>query len=180
MKKRDLFAELMQGVNEMGEHREGKITLRQYEVEAMPAPEVTAAEIVSLREKVGDRAVLRAIHFYEDNKRVLKEVEALKNNDFETFKKYILESGASSYMYNQNVFSTKQPSIQPVSLALALTESVLKGKGAWRVHGGGFAGTIQAFVPNELLDEYKKTIEDVFGEGSCYVLAIRPVGGTEI
>lgn len=136
--------------------------------------------IPALREAVGDRAVLRAIHFYADNARVLKEVAALKDNDFDTFKKYILESGASSYMYNQNVFAVKQPDIQPVSVALALSESVLKGKGAWRVHGGGFAGTIQAFVPNELLDTYKTTMEKVFGEDSCYVLSIRPVGGTEI
>lgn len=137
-------------------------------------------EIPELRQKVGDRAVLRAIHFYNDNKRVLKEVDALKNKDFEAFKQYILESGASSYMYNQNVFATKQPDVQPVSLALAISESVLKGKGAWRVHGGGFAGTIQAFVPNELLDAYKKRIEEIFGEGSCYVLSVRPVGGAEI
>lgn len=137
-------------------------------------------KIPELRKAVGDRAVLRAIHFYGDNARVLDEVAALKNHDFETFKKYILESGASSYMYNQNVFATKQPEVQPVSLALAISESVLKGKGAWRVHGGGFAGTIQAFVPNELLDEYKTEIEKIFGEGACYVLAVRPVGGAEI
>ncbi len=104
----------------------------------------------------------------------------LLKNDFEQFKQLVIESGDSSYMYNQNVFATKQPEIQPVSIALALSEQVLEGKGAWRVHGGGFAGTIQAFVPNDLLDEYKSTLEAVFGEGSCYVLAIRPVGGAEI
>lgn len=138
------------------------------------------AKIPELREAVGDRAVLRAIHFYKDNERVLREVDALKKNDFEKFKQLVIESGDSSYMYNQNVFATKQPEIQPVSIALALSEQVLDGKGAWRVHGGGFAGTIQAFVPNDLLDEYKSTLEAVFGEGSCYVLAIRPVGGAEI
>lgn len=136
--------------------------------------------ISAIREKVGDRAVLRAIHFFADNERVLKEVDALKKGDFETFKSYILESGASSYMYNQNVFSPKKPSAQPVSLALALSESILKDKGAWRVHGGGFAGTIQAFVPNEILSDYKNAMESVFGEDSCYVLIIRPVGGVEI
>lgn len=120
------------------------------------------------------------MHFYKDNERVLREVDALKKNDFEQFKQLVIESGDSSYMYNQNVFATKQPEIQPVSIALALSEQVLEGKGAWRVHGGGFAGTIQAFVPNDLLDEYKSTLEAVFGEGSCYVLAIRPVGGAEI
>ena len=83
-------------------------------------------------------------------------------------------------MYNQNVFSSKQPNVQPVSVALAISEKVLKGKGAWRVHGGGFAGTIQAFVPNELLDTYKSEIERVFGEGSCHVLSVRPVGGAEV
>ncbi len=138
------------------------------------------AKIPELRKAVGDRAVLRAMHFYKDNERVLREVDALKNNDFEQFKKLVIESGDSSYMYNQNVFAVKQPEVQPVSIALALSEQVLDGKGAWRVHGGGFAGTIQAFVPNGLLEEYKTTLEAVFGEGSCYVLAIRPVGGAEI
>lgn len=136
--------------------------------------------IPAIREKVGDRAVLRAIHFFADNARVLKEVDALKKGNFDEFKAYILESGDSSYKYNQNVFSTKKPLEQPVSLALSLSESVLRGKGAWRVHGGGFAGTIQAFVPNEILADYKNAMESVFGEGSCYVLIIRPVGGVEI
>lgn len=136
--------------------------------------------IPAIREKVGDRAVIRAMHFFADNERVLKEVDALKNGDFETFKSYILESGDSSYKYNQNVFSVKKPQEQPVSLALAVSESILKGKGAWRVHGGGFAGTIQAFVPNELLEDYKNAIESIFGEDSCYVLIIRPVGGVEV
>ena len=137
-------------------------------------------EIAAVRKRVGDRAVLRAMHFYADNARVLKEVAALRAGDFETFKQYILESGNSSYMYNQNVFSVKKPQEQPVSLALAISQRVLAGRGAWRVHGGGFAGTIQAFVPLDLLDTYKSEIERVFGEGACYVLSIRPVGGAEI
>ena len=136
--------------------------------------------IPALRSELGDRAVLRAIHFFNDNARVLKEVDALKNNDFEKFKACVIESGESSYKYNQNVFAPKQADIQPVSVALAVSEEILKGKGAWRVHGGGFAGTIQAFVPNDLLDVYKTEIEAIFGEGSCYVLSIRPVGGVEI
>ena len=136
--------------------------------------------IPAVREKVGDRAVIRAMHFFADNDRVLKEVDALKKGNFDEFKSYILESGDSSYKYNQNVFSTKKPLEQPVSLALAISESILKGKGAWRVHGGGFAGTIQAFVPNEILADYKNAMESIFGEGSCYVLIIRPVGGAEI
>lgn len=137
-------------------------------------------EIAAVRERVGDRAVLRAMHFYADNARVLKEVDALRSGDFEAFKQYILASGNSSYMYNQNVFSVKKPQEQPVSLALAISQRVLEGRGAWRVHGGGFAGTIQAFVPLDLLEIYKSEIERVFGEGACYVLSIRPVGGTEI
>lgn len=138
------------------------------------------SEIAEIRKKVGDRAVLRAMHFYADNARVEKEVAALRAGDFESFKQYILESGSSSYMYNQNVFSVKKPTEQPVSLALAVSERLLRGKGAWRVHGGGFAGTIQAFVPLTLLDTYKSEMERIFGEGACYVLSIRPVGGTEI
>ncbi len=152
----------------------GKSVLREVDREEFEK------NIPELRKAVGDRAVLRAIHFYNDNDRVVKEVAALKARDFEAFKSLILESGASSYMYNQNVFATKQPDVQPVSLALAVSEAVLKGKGAWRVHGGGFAGTIQAFVPNDLLEKYKAEIERIFGEGSCYVLSVRPVGGAEI
>ncbi|MBR2953377.1 MAG: galactokinase [Clostridia bacterium] len=152
----------------------GKKVLREVDEEEFKK------NIPAVREKVGDRAVIRAMHFFADNDRVLKEVDALKNGDFETFKSYILESGDSSYKYNQNVFSVKKPQEQPVSLALAISESILKGKGAWRVHGGGFAGTIQAFVPNDILADYKNAMEGIFGEGSCYVLIIRPVGGVEV
>lgn len=136
--------------------------------------------IAEIREKLGERPLLRTIHFFCDNERVEKEAEALKNSNFEEFKALTIESGYSSYMYNQNVFSSSLPLSQPVSLALALSEVLLKGKGAWRVHGGGFAGTIQAFVPVEELNEYKEKTEAVFGKGSCYVLSIRPFGGTEI
>lgn len=138
------------------------------------------ANIAGIKKKLGERPLLRAIHFFEDNKRVEKEAQALKNGDFEAFKTLTVASGYSSYMYNQNVFSSSTPLAQPVSLALAVSEVILKGKGAWRVHGGGFAGTIQAFVPNDLLEEYKENMEAVFGEGSCYILAIRPFGGTEV
>lgn len=138
------------------------------------------ANIPAIREKLGERPLLRAIHFYADNRRVDAEAEALAAGDFETFKALTIDSGRSSYMYNQNVFAASAPLQQPVSLALALSETILKGKGAWRVHGGGFAGTIQAFVPNDLLTEYKEKTEALFGEGACYVLSIRPVGGTEV
>ena len=83
-------------------------------------------------------------------------------------------------MLNQNVYTPKNPTEQKLSLALAVSTEILDGKGAWRVHGGGFAGTIQAFVPNEILDEYKNAIEGIFGEGSCHILIIRPVGGTQV
>ena len=133
-----------------------------------------------VRDKLGERPALRAIHFYNENRRVEAEAKALNEGDFDTFKVLTIESGLSSYTYNQNVFASSQPQSQPVALALAVSESVLKGRGAWRVHGGGFAGTIQAFVPYDLLDEYKRRLEALFGEGACYVLAIRPFGGTEI
>ncbi len=133
-----------------------------------------------IRDVAGDRAVLRAMHFYNENVRVTKQAEALKSGDFNAFKALIIESGFSSYMYNQNVYTCKAPANQPVSLALAICQDVLSGKGAWRVHGGGFAGTIQAFVPMECLDEFKSRICAVFGEKSCYVLNIRPEGGIKV
>lgn len=136
--------------------------------------------IPSLKDKVNDRAIIRAYHFYNENIRVENAVNSLESNDFESFKNTITESGFSSYLYNQNVYSPKTPTDQKLSLALCVSEDILKGKGAWRVHGGGFAGTIQAFVPNDMLDEYKNTMEAVFGEGSCYVLIIRPVGGARV
>ncbi len=138
------------------------------------------AELPVLKDKVNDRALLRAIHYFNENKRVDKAIECLESNDFEGFKNIIIESGYSSYMLNQNVFTPKNPTEQKISLALALSQELLKGKGAWRVHGGGFAGTIQAFVPNNMLKKYKDTMESVFGEGTCHVLIIRPVGGTQV
>ena len=138
------------------------------------------ASISKVREAVNDRAVLRAKHFFNENDRVDAEVAALEKGDFEAFKALVIESGFSSYMYNQNVFTCKYPTSQAVSVALAMCHDILKGKGAWRVHGGGFAGTIQAFVPNDILPEFKAAICRVFGEKSCYVLNIRPVGGVRI
>lgn len=138
------------------------------------------SKIAEVREKAGDRAVLRAMHFFADNARVDFEAEALQNGDFELFKKGVIESGRSSYMYNQNVYPSSAPQDQPLSIGLCIAESLLSGKGAWRVHGGGFAGTMQAFVPNELLDEYITEMKKVFGEKSCYVLSIRPCGGVEV
>ena len=133
-----------------------------------------------IRDVAGDRAVLRAMHFYNENVRVEKQSKALKAGDFEAFKALVVESGFSSYMYNQNVYTCRAPENQPVSVALAICQDVLNGKGAWRVHGGGFAGTIQAFVPADRLEEFKSRICAVFGEKSCYVLNIRPEGGIKV
>lgn len=136
--------------------------------------------VPSLMGRVSDRALLRAFHFYRENERVEKAIAALESNNFDDFKKVINESGRSSYMYNQNVYTPKNPAEQKISLALCISEGILGVDGAYRVHGGGFAGTIQAFVPAELLEEYKNSIETVFGKGSCHVLIIRPVGGTRV
>lgn len=133
-----------------------------------------------LREKAGDRAVLRAMHFFSDNLLAQEEAKALKAGDFASFKEMIIASGRSSSTRLQNVFSCHNPSEQGLSLALAISEKILAGKGAWRVHGGGFAGTIQAFVPMNMLEEYREKIENVFGEGSCHVLSIRSAGGTKV
>lgn len=133
-----------------------------------------------ISKKISERAVLRALHYFGENEKVEKLVSSLDKKDFEQFKKTIIESGYSSYMYNQNVYATKSPLNQPLSLALALSEDLLRGKGAWRVHGGGFAGTIQAFVPNEMLSKYKELMNSVFGNDACYVLSIRPFGGVKI
>jgi len=133
-----------------------------------------------IREKVGDRAILRAIHFQKDNQRVVDQVAALEKNDFKAFLGMVVDSGFSSYMYNQNIYPVNNVKEQGVSLALALSDLILKGKGAWRVHGGGFAGTIQAFVPEELLDKYITTLEHLFGKGACHKLFIRQKGADRI
>ena len=133
-----------------------------------------------IREKVGDRAILRAIHFQGDNQRVVDQVAALERNDFRSFLDLVIDSGYSSYMYNQNIYPVNNVKEQGVSLALALSDLVLKGEGAWRVHGGGFAGTIQAFVPNKLLDKYVTTLEHIYGPGSCHKLFIRQAGAGRV
>lgn len=138
------------------------------------------AAIPQLREKCGDRAVLRAIHEFQDNARVLKQVAALEEGDFDRFLQLITESGQSSWVYLQNVVPAGATLHQDVAVALALCEKYLEGKGAYRVHGGGFAGTVQAFVPYELLDSFRTGIENALGEGSCHVLSIRPQGGVEM
>ena len=128
----------------------------------------------------GDRAVMRAIHFYQENARVPKQVAALKAGDFEGFLALVKQSGYSSYMYLQNVIPAGYKEHQDVAVSLALCEHYLAGRGAYRVHGGGFAGTVQAFVPFDILEEFRNGIDAVLGEGACHVLSIRPQGGVEM
>ncbi len=133
-----------------------------------------------LREKCGDRAVLRAIHFYQENRRVPQAVEALRRNDFEGFLKVLRASGRSSYMYLQNVSPAGAVREQAMAVTLALCEHYLDGTGACRVHGGGFAGTAQAFVPLERLEQFRAGMDAALGQGACHILSIRAQGGVEL
>lgn len=144
------------------------------------AEEVFFAAIPALRQSCGDRAVLRAIHFYQENERVLRQVEALEKNDFAAFLALVRECGYSSYMYLQNVIPAGRKAQQEMAVSLALCERYLQGRGAYRVHGGGFAGTVQAFVPLDLLETFVDGVEAVLGEGACHVLSVRPYGGVEL
>lgn len=136
--------------------------------------------IVKVREQVGDRGVLRALHFIRENERVQKEVSYLSDEDIEGFLKTVAASGNSSYKYLQNVYSNADVQHQNVSLALAISEDFLGDNGVSRVHGGGFAGTIQAFVKNDIVIEYQKIMDKVFGQGACSVLKIRKYGGMKV
>ena len=138
------------------------------------------AAIPALREKCGDRAVMRAIHEYNENRRVPQQVAALERGDFDTFLRLIRESGFSSWMYLQNVIPAGYVNQQAMAVALGLCEHYLAGRGAYRVHGGGFAGTVQAFVPFDLLESFRAGIDAALGEGACHVLSIRPQGGVEM
>ena len=154
-------------------HYFGKSVLREVD------ESVFYESLGQLRKTVSDRALLRAMHFFGDNARVPKQAEALKQKDMQTFRELMNESGRSSFMLLQNVCPT-DASERGLALALALSERMLAGKGAWRVHGGGFAGTILALVPLELLPAYQSQMERVFGQGCCYRFAVRPVGGVKI
>ena len=133
-----------------------------------------------LRESCGDRAVLRSLHFLRENQRVVEQVQALEKGDFERFLQLVGCSGRSSWMYLQNVIPAGNRSQQAMAVTLALCEELLQGQGAFRVHGGGFAGTVQAFVPMDLLDGFCRGAEAVLGAGACHVLSVRPQGGTEL
>ena len=146
---------------------------------------LTEADIIksipALRETLGDRAILRALHFVRENDRVGTIRAALKNSDVKAFLSGILASGASSFKFLQNVFTTINVKEQGLSLALALAEGYLDGKDcAWRVHGGGFAGTIQVFIKNEYVDGFVALMDSVFGEGAAMNLKIRPVGACRL
>ncbi len=136
--------------------------------------------IEALRKEVPDRAVLRAMHFFAECTRAVKLCDAVLEDRFNDFLELIIENGHSSYEYNQNAYSVKNTKEQGVCVGLALSQKVLSGKGAWRLQGGGFAGTIQAFVPQSALSQYHKLIESVFGTGSCYVLNIRNFGAVKV
>ena len=161
--------------------REMKAVAAYYQKEVLSEVEPGRffTDIAKLRPLVGDRAILRAMHFFQETDRVVEEIETLNSNDFSEFLQLMIESGRSSYMYLQNVLNPKSMD-QGLGLALALSESYLKGRGGWRVHGGGLAGTIQVIVKSEDLSGYRHMIEDVFGKDSCHILRIRKEGGIRI
>ena len=153
----------------------GKKVLRETDEETV------ISAIPALREQLGDRAVMRALHFFEENRRVAKQKDALCAGDLDAFFENVIASGRSSFCYLQNVFTPKNVNEQGVSLALCVAEKLLAGKkAAWRVHGGGFAGTIQAFVPADYVEEFRRKMDAALGDGHCMVLRIRPVGAVRI
>ena len=153
----------------------GKPVLREVSLDEI------LANIPKLREFAGDRAIMRAIHFENENERVAAQTEALRNGDIDSFFKGVLASGDSSFKYLQNVYTVKNVSEQGLSLALCIAENALKGKkAAFRVHGGGFAGTIQAFVKTEDVPGFRKALDSAFGKGATTELKVRPYGAIRI
>lgn len=138
------------------------------------------AQMGALRGQVSDRALLRAMHFYGDNQRVLDQAQALRAGDFKQFLSLVRASGRSSMDLLQNIYPSGDPGERSLSLALALCERLLSQDGAWRVHGGGFAGTVQAFVPLGGLEAFQSQMESVFGPGTCHILSVRPAGGVQV
>ena len=161
--------EMKDTAREMG----GKV-LREFTIENV------VNGVSSMRTAISDRAILRAYHYYRDDIRVVDQVKALEQDDFDTFLRLIIDSGYSSWMYCQNCYTSKDVEEQGLSIALMVSEYLLNGQGAWRVHGGGFAGTIQAFVPGDLLNKYTAEMVKIFGAGSCYPLMVRPAGASMI
>ena len=138
------------------------------------------AKIGEVRKVTGDRAVVRALHFFSDSHRAAELYRAIRDGRFEDFLRLIVEGGHSSFEYNQNAYSIAHPQAQGISVGLAVSQKILAGRGAWRLQGGGFAGTIQAFVPMDLLESYRAAIDGVFGDGSCYVLSVRNYGAVPV
>ena len=166
----DDYADITREMGAVAAHF-GKAVLRE-----VPEADFRAA-IPALRNECGDRAVLRALHFYSDDRRAVQEAQALKAGDFSRFLALVNQSGQSSALHLQNTWSTSSPKQQAIPVVLAVGAELLDGAGAIRVHGGGFAGTIQAFVPNEKLDAFQAGMEALLGQGKCHVLHIRPQGG---
>lgn len=137
-------------------------------------------EMPRLRKVCGDRAVLRALHFFSECQRVYQEYDSLKQQDFQRFLELVRDSGHSAVEYAQNAYCTAQPQQQPLSVALALSASILRGQGASRLQGTGFAGTIQAFVPNDKVDDYCRRIDRIFGAGSCQAVSVRNEGSFQM
>ena len=152
----------------------GKTVLRETD------PAEFYARLGELRGQVPDRALLRAMHFYGDNQRVLDQADALRKGDFQRFLSLVRASGVSSMDLLQNIYPSGDPSERSLSLALALCRRLLEDDGAWRVHGGGFAGTVQAIVPMGRLEDFRQKMEAVFGAGTCHVLSVRPAGGVRV
>lgn len=144
------------------------------------SPEQFYRHLPELSDKVSQRAILRSHHYFQEDQRVKEQVTALEKGEFSSFLSLVRDSGNSSFKWLQNIYSEKDPSCQNLSLALAVSELILKDAGACRVHGGGFAGTIQAFVPKELTASYKKALEDLFGPDTCYILQIRSQGSIKV
>ena len=146
--------------------------------------EITKEDLLSnikeIRKQTNDRAVLRALHFFEENERAQQEVNALQSGNFQSFLNTVRASGDSSFKYLQNVYTNHDVAHQNVSVALAVSDTLLKENGVSRVHGGGFAGTIQAFVQNTMVNEYQKAMDEIFGEAACNVLKIRKYGGMKV
>ena len=136
--------------------------------------------IAEVRSKLGDRAVLRAVHFFRDSRRAVMEANCLKNNDFEGFLKLIRESGDSSFKYLQNIYVSGAVENQAMAYALAVCEELLCGRGAVRIQGGGFGGTLEAFVPCDMTEQFKAGIEKMIGKNMCSILTIRKNGGVRI
>jgi galactokinase len=160
--------------------REMKETARELGAELLRggSRERLLAQAPALRRSVGDRALLRSLHFYEEDRRAAEEAEALERGDFREFLRLAVESGESSWMLLQNCYPPGAAKEQGVALALAVSKSLLAGRGAWRVHGGGFAGTIQAFVPSRLVPPYLEKMGELFGPAACHCLSVRQAGAT--